>query len=423
MIKGTATQDILLKKTLNPKKIQLAIAAGLLFCLALAYAFPRFTQLARADLVVAEGSLRLSTVRRGDLLREIVAQGRVVAANSPTLFSPEQGFVDLKVNAGDSVKKEQLLAVTISPELNELLAQESANLARIQTEFERQKIQTKRRKLELQQVEDLSKVNLKAMDREKRRADEAMKTQLISKLDYEKAQDDLEKAVLEYKQAKQNNALEQEMLDFELQTLQLEVESQQLTVNSLQRRVDALKITSPVDGMVGNVQVQQRQAVSVNQALITVVDLTAFEIEATVPEGYADDLSPLMTAEIKLNENTYPGELTAISPEVVNNQVVTRIRFTGTSPENLRQNQRLTARIFLENKQDVLIVDRGPFVDSFDGTVFKKEGNKAIRVPVVLGSMTPRYVEILDGLSPSEVIITSAVPSTTKSTQELLITN
>ena len=423
MIKGTATQDILLKRTMNPKKIQLSVVVGLLFCLALVYAVPHYSQLARADLVVSKDSLRLSTVRRGDLLREIVAQGRVVAANSPTLFSPEQGFVDLKVKAGDAVKQDQLLAITLSPELNELLAQESSNLTRIQVELERQKIQTKRRKLELQQAEDLAKVNLKAMDREKRRADDAMKVQLISKLDYEKAQDDLERAILEHEQAKQNNALEQEILDFELRTLQLDVERQQIMVDSLQRRVDALNITSPVDGMVGNVQVQQRQAVAVNQALITVVDLTAFEVEAAVPEGYADDLSPQMTAEINLNGNTYSGELTAISPEVVNSQVVTRIRFTGAQPENLRQNQRMTTRIFLENKPDVLMVDRGSFVDGFDGSVFRKEGNKAIRVPVILGSTTPRHVEILDGLSANDVVIISSVASATKSTKELLITN
>ena len=39
------------------------------------------------------------------------------------------------------------------------------------------------------------------------------------------------------------------------------------------------------------------------------------------------------------------GAVTAIAPEVIANQVKVRLRFTGEVPENLRQNQRLTARI------------------------------------------------------------------------------
>lgn len=422
MIKGTAAQDILLSRKRNPKKIVVYAVAGIALVIGLSFAIPHYSQVFTADLTVPENSLRLSKVRRGELTRDIISQGRIVAANSPTLFSPEQGFIDLKVKAGDTVNRGQILAVTLSPDLNELLAQEKSNLARMQVELERQKIQAKRRKLELQQAEDLAQVNLKAMDREKRRADEAIKIELISQLDYEKSKDELDRAKLEYAQAVQNNRLEQESLDFDGRTLTLQVESQQLLVDGLQRRVNGLTVISPVDGMVGNIQVEQRQAVAANQPLITVVDLTAFEVEATVSEGYADDLAPLMDAEISLNGKTYAGQLTAISPEVVSSQVITRIRFSNSVPENLRQNQRLTARILLENKNNVLMVDRGSFVDNFDGTIFKREGNRAVRVPVVLGSTSLRHVEILDGLNTDDVVIVSAVPAG-KATRELLITN
>lgn len=422
MIKGTAAQDVLLSRERNPKKIAVYAVAGIALVTGLSIAIPHYSQVFTADLMMPENSLRLSKVRRGELTREIISQGRIVAANSPTLFSPEQGFIDLKVKAGDTVNRGQILAVTLSPDLNELLAQEKSNLARMQVELERQKIQAKRRKLELQQAEDLARVNLKAMDREKRRADEAIEIDLISRLDYEKSRDELDRAELEYAQAIQNNRLEQESLDFDGRTLTLQAESQQLLVDGLQRRVNGLTVISPVDGMVGNIQVEQRQAVAANQPLITVVDLTAFEVEATVSEGYADDLAPLMDAEISLNGKTYAGQLTAISPEVVNGQVITRIRFSNSVPENLRQNQRLTARILLENKNNVLMVDRGSFVDNFDGTIFKREGNRAIRVPVVLGSTSLRHVEILDGLNTDDVVIVSAVPAG-KATRELLITN
>lgn len=421
MIKGTSATDVIVTKRFNTTKVKFMVLLAAIFTAGLTYAIPHYLQVASADLVVSEDSLRLSTVRRGELLREVISQGRIVAANSPTLFSPEQGFVNLKVKAGDRVKKDQLLAQTISPLLNELHAREESNLARIKNELARQKIQTKRRKFELQQTEDMAQVDLKAMDREKRRADESIAKDLISRLDFERAQDDLNRAKLIYSQAKQNNLLEQESLDFDVTTLELQVKSQALLVAGLLRRVNELNVVSPVNGMVGNVQVEPRQAVTANQALITVVDLSAFEIEATVSEGYADDLAPLMAAEIRLNGQSYAGELTAISPEVVNSQVITRIRFTGTVPKNLRQNQRLTARIVLESKPGVLMLDRGSFVDSFNGTVFKKVGDTAVRIPVTLGSKSLRHIEIVDGLSVNDVVIVSAIAAK-RNTQNILIT-
>lgn len=422
MIKGTAAQDVFLTGTFNRKRMKAIIAGCVLVAVSLAYAVPHYAQLFTADLVLREDALRLSTVRRGELVREVVSQGRIVAANSPTLFSPEQGFVDLRVKAGESVENGQLLAVVASPDLKELLDRESSNLERMKIELERQKIQSKRRRFELQQAEDLAKVNLVAMDREQRRAEKAIERGLISELDYEEAVDNLERARLEHRQARQNNTLEQESLSFDVSTLMLQLESQQTLVNGLQRRVNGLQVTSPVEGMVGNVQVRPGQAVAANEPLITVVDLTAFEIEAMVSEGYADELAPHMEVEISLNGAVYAGELTAISPEVVGNQVVTGVRFSGTPPANLRQNQRLTARILLENKSDVLMVDRGSFVDNFDGTVFRKEGDKATRVPVVIGSRSLRHVEILGGLEEGDIVITSAVQAD-RSTEEILIAN
>lgn len=421
MIEDTSAQDVVLTRELNRKKIAFIVILGLIAVLGLSWALPHYSQVVTADLVVTEDSLRLSTVRRGELLLEIVAQGRVVAANSPTLFSTEQGFIDLQVQAGDRVHQGQVLATVLSPDLNELYEQEISSLSRIKNELERQLIQVKRNKFELQQTEDLAQVNLITMEREKRRADESFEREIISLLDFELARDELDRAKLVYKQAKQNNSLEQELLDFDIKTIKIKLESQRLSISSLERRIKALSIVSPLNGVIGNVQIQQRQAVSANQPLITVVDLSAFEIEASVTEGYADDLAPLMGVSIKLEGKNYPGELTAISPEVINSQVVVRIRFTATVPPNLRQNQRLSANIILEHKDDVLLVDRGSFVDTFDGTVFMKEGDQAVRIPVILGSRSLRHIEIIDGLEAGTEIIVSALAAD-RDTQEILIT-
>ncbi|MEO8741668.1 MAG: efflux RND transporter periplasmic adaptor subunit, partial [Lysobacteraceae bacterium] len=61
--------------------------------------------------------LRFATVTRGTLVRDASANGRVVAAVSPTLYAPVVAKVNLKVHAGDQVKKDQVLATLESPDL------------------------------------------------------------------------------------------------------------------------------------------------------------------------------------------------------------------------------------------------------------------------------------------------------------------
>lgn len=421
-IADTSAQDLMLGKAAIRKKRFAFMAVGLVIALLLLYAILYIAQASTTDLVIKQDAIRVASVKRGTLVREVVAQGRIVAANSPTLFSPEQGYIDIAVKAGDTVEKGQLLASITSPDVNELLARETANLTKLQADLGRQIIESKRRNLELEQMVAMAEVNVKAMAREENRSRQAVEKNLISQLAYEKARDDLDRSRLEFEQARQNRDLARESLDFDVESLAQQLKSQQLLVDALARRVSELRILSPVAGMVGNVQIVNRQAVAANQPLITIVDLTAFEVEADVSEGFANDMAPLMAADIMLGGGTYAGLLTAISPEVINGSVVARIRFAGELPANLRQSQRLTARILLENKPDTLMVDRGSFFDSVRGSVFKLQENEAHRVPVTLGSISLKHVEILDGLQEGDRIIISAIPAET-SDQHLLITH
>jgi HlyD family secretion protein len=241
-----------------------------------------------ADRVLSRASLRLAVVERGDLVREVMAQGRVVVANSPTLFSPEQGYVELKVKAGDAVTEGQLLAVVSSADLLELLAREQAQLSRLQADLAQQKIESEQSQLQLQQSLAMAKVELKAHQREMRRADKSFALRLISEFNHERQRDDLERAELEYHQAEQNLALSKNSMEFYDRSLQLQAESQKLIIQALERRIDELNIRSPVNGMVGNIEVNQKQVVAAHQPLITVVDLSTYENESSVTEGQAN---------------------------------------------------------------------------------------------------------------------------------------
>jgi HlyD family secretion protein len=361
-----------------------------------------------AEISVPRERVRIAEVSRGMFVRDVSAQGTVVAATSPTLYSPATGTVHFIVRAGDAVKKDQALAVVESPELRNELAREQATLAGLEVAVQRQGIDTRRQLLENQQAADLADVAIKAAQRELARSEDSWGKHLISERDYQKARDDAAAAAVNHKHAIDNAGLQKESLEFELRARRLERDRQRLVVQDLERRVDDLNVKSPVDGVVGTLAVAERTTVAQNAALLAVVDLSAFEIEFLVPESYGDDLGVGMDAEVTYAARKYAAKVSAVSPEVRQGQVTGRLRFSGDVPQGLRQNQRVSARIVLESRDNVLKVARGPFLDTAGGRIaYVVHDDIATRTPIRIGATSVSEIEILEGLSPGDQIIIS----------------
>jgi HlyD family secretion protein len=370
---------------------------------------PSVKRWANATVSVPFERVRTATVTRGDLVRDVSVQGRVVAAVRPTLYATAPGTISLQAEAGERVIAGQVLATVDSPELTNQLQQAEASLAQRKLDLERQRIESRQLALEKRKAADLAEVALIAARREKRRADVAKERGVIPDIDFEKAQDDLRNAELAYEHANADADLYDERLSFELRASAFEVDQQELVVADLERRVDNLSINSPVDGIVGDLLVDHKAAVTRDTPVMAVVDLSRFEIDVLVPEGYADDLAIGMTADIQSGGQRFEGELVAVSPEVVNNQVAARVRFVGESPLGLRQNQRLTTRILLAEYADVVMVQRGQFLDTGGGRMayVVSEDRVAERRQIRTGAYSLGAVEILAGLEPGETIVIS----------------
>ena len=411
MIRDTSAQDAAIDPAPAQRRRRRLILGGVAAAaLGIAAVSPALTRWSAADLSVDGSQLRYATVTRSRFVSDVAVQGQVVAAVSPTLYAATAGTVSTSVNAGDKVSKGQPLATIDSPELLSEFARERSTLLSLQAAYERQRIQTRAENAGNQQTVDLALVTLKAAERELERYRNAFQQGLVSRQEHDRREDQLAEAQVRYGHALQNAKMQAEKLSFELRTSELDVERQRGVVANFQRRVDELTVCSPVDGMVGSIAVQQRAAVMPNQPLLTVVDLSVFEIELAVPESYADDLALNMPAGITYGSSEYEGRLTSISPEVRNSQVVGRVRFAGEAPADLRQNQRVSVRIVLEEKADALVVDRGAFFESGGGRVaYKVDGGVARRTPIATGASSIAKVEIAQGLAEGDQIVISSL--------------
>jgi HlyD family secretion protein len=390
----------------------LALIAIGLFVVAGAIAFPAIRRWSRADRAVDATTLSIGTVTRGDLRRDVSVQGRVVAALHPTLIAPAAGSVSLRTNAGAVVKKGDVLAVIDSPELRSALQQASAQLLSLQADAERQKILSRQADARAKQLADLARTRLDASKRALRRAETLLKEGLLNRGDYEKAQDDVHVAELELEQATREIGSSQETGGFDVRTRALQANRQQAATAELQKKFEDLTIRAPFDGMIASVNVNDRDTVAANQAILNIVNLSSLELELTIPEEYANDSKIGTPVTMAFGAEEKPGHITAISPEVVGNQVTARAVPDGGWPEGMKQSQRLTTRLVFESKHDVIKVPRGAWLESGGGrSVWVVDGKTATKRDIAVGAASVSEVEILSGLQVGERVVTSDTSS------------
>lgn len=353
--------------------------------------------------------VRIAEVKRGDLIRDISADGKVITVNSPTLYAIAGGAVTLQVVAGDAVKKGQPLAVIDSPELRSKLVQEESTLASMEAEASRAQLDARIARLNARKVLDQAQVDHTTAQRDLERYQRGHAGGAVSDNELARAQDELEKAQIGLQTAQSDTGLQDQGATLDARNKRLLADRQQAVAAELRRQVDALTLRAPFDGQVGQVQIAQGTNVAINAPILSVVDLSEFEVEIRVPESFARDLAIAVPAQVTNQGTQYPAKVSAVSPEVVSGEVTARLRFDGgKQPPGLRQNQRLSARIVLDTRKNVLMVERGPFVEQEGGRwAWVVDGRSASRRPIQAGASSLGYVEIVSGLKEGDRIVVS----------------
>lgn len=407
MIRDTAAQDQPVTSP-APRWRKPALIAAIVLLVVLAIVL-----LARSWLGASSSAdssrLRIATVSQGDLVRDIAADGRVIAANSPVLYAISAGTVTLKVVAGDVVTAGQELAVIDSPELRSKLVQEQSTLAGLEAQASRATLDARLARANASKLTDQANLERQAAARELERNQRGFEGGAVAQVYLAKAEDDLRKAQINLLHAGTDAQLQGQAATLDASNAQQLAQRQRAVVAEVQRQVDALTLRAPFDGQVGQVQATQHTQVAANAPVLGVVDLSRFEVEIRVPESFARDLAIGMPAQLTSGSGQpFPAEIAAVSPEVVNGEVTARLRFSAEQPPGLRQNQRMSARVLLDTRRNVLKLERGPFVEQGAGRqAWVMEGNTAVRRPVQLGVSSLGEVEVLSGLKPGDRVVVS----------------
>lgn len=408
MIKDTSTTDIARPAKRLQAKLPYVVLVGGLLVVAVAFAYPRFRDWSDTDRSYPADRVRIAEVRRGAFEQSVAADGKIVAEIKPTLFAPAEGVITLNIKPGDMVEKGQVLATVANSDLLTQLKQSETALVKAEIEQSRRELETRQLVVEGEQNRAVSLVKLEGARRNLERYEKALRDQTVSRENFEKVQDELQIVEQTDRSIDTSNKLLADRLAFELRSRELEIKQQRVLTEDFRRQVDELTIRAPITGQIGTVMVADQDSVTPNQPVMTVVDLTAYGVLIQVPESYARDLSAGLSTVITYEGRPYRGEITSMSAEVIANAIEARAKFVEKPEGDLKQNQRVSLKIYFQTIEDAVMVARGPFLEAGGGKLaYVVEGNQAHAVPITLGAIGTSEVQVISGLKPGDKIVIS----------------
>lgn len=339
---------------------------------------------------------KLAKVEKGDLAKSVVATGKVEPITKVEVKSKASGIVKkLLVDAGDRVKKGQLLAQLDKEEISAQVAQSraglqaaEASLKSAQADFERAKV-------------DAEGPDVPLLKRAYERATGMAKEGVVSTSALEDAQKNYEMAL-----NKQNAAKAQvTVLKAKIAQAEAQVAQDKANLEQLEEQLSYTDIISPIDGVILSRNVEMGDAVSSILVLgssatlvMTLGDTSEVYVKGKVDESDIGKVYLGQPARIKVEsfkDKTFNGHVTKISPMGVEKDNVTtfEVRVSINNPGGeLKAEMTANAEIILEEHKNVLQIPEGSII-------YDNQKKASVEVPDPKGKEGKRKVAVNIGIS------------------------
>jgi membrane fusion protein (multidrug efflux system) len=197
---------------------------------------------------------------------------------------------------------------------------------------------------------------------------------------------------------------------------QLELADRQESFKNLQLQLNWTRIRSLSEGYITERLIEMGDKVNANQQVYTIEDFRPLLIRVFVPTSDAIKLTPGMDSEVTTDiipGAMFPGDVKLINPRIdVQTGTVKVTVEVDDETLRLKPGMFVEVRIVIGMKEDVLVIPRKAILYKQNKTyVFVTERGQATQREVSLGLTEEDHVEVTDGLTEGEAIVTVGVES------------
>ncbi|MBI2234493.1 MAG: efflux RND transporter periplasmic adaptor subunit [Micavibrio aeruginosavorus] len=188
--------------------------------------------------------------------------------------------------------------------------------------------------------------------------------------------------------------------------------SDKAAVDLAEAQLDKATISAPFDGIAGLRQVSVGDYVNPGQPMVNYESIDPLKVDFRIAEVYLAALKP--GQEIQVTVDAFPGkvftgEVYAIDPRVDSAGRAVVLRAKLPNPDKLlRPGLFARVKLVVERKESAIMVDEQALVPQGDQQfIYKIIDGKAVQTPVKTGIRRGGKVEITEGLSTDDTIVTA----------------
>lgn len=349
-------------------------------------------------------------VARGEFVHEVTGVGTLHAPEVRAVTNRSEGVVErVRVLAGQIVEPDDVLAELSSPSLLQELAKAKSELATAEIEEALRKAEAEDSYLDLL-------VALAAAEADYTTA--RIETEIQQRLVQQGATSALEaqRALVRAEQLKKNlEAVQAQVARYPETSAARDaaaaarLEQMRRDVARLEEQVDDLNVRAGLAGVVQEMKVEEGQRLVMGSEVARIVNPRILIARVRVSERDAAFVEPGQPTRLEMGRLTVNGKVTRVEPTVRDRLVTVDIALVDASTPGLRPDLSVTARIEIDRAPDTLILDRpaGLRDDARSAELFVLDGGggRARRVDVALGRISPRQIEIKNGLDVGDRVV------------------
>jgi HlyD family secretion protein len=351
--------------------------------------------------------MTIATADQGNLQITVQGSGVVIPNYEEVITAPFRSKVlkilrtpGVKVNTGDT-----LLILD-----NEMAAND---LKRLENELDLKGIQKEKLKIQIREMEedfDISRQireirieNLKsAYDAEVYLNKRGGSTKDVIR----KAKTEWDIAVLELRQAVNNQLNKLQASEAGIRELETQIRIQKIAIIEARNLVDQAFVRAPFAGSLSSVLSQPGAMTGEGTEIARVADFSKYRIRGTISNSWAGKIMTGQQVLIRVKNKMLNGILENIMPSVSDGMLECLIRINETDITDLRPNQQLEIRVVVSFKDGVVRLPNGPYYKSPGALhLYVIRGKKAFRTQVVLGEASFDFVEVISGIEKGEKVI------------------
>jgi HlyD family secretion protein len=357
----------------------------------------------------------ISTVKRGEMVREVNGNGTLVPQVTRWIPAPADGRVEkILVQAGVEVSAGTVIVELSNPQAEQQAVDTALQVKTAEADAENLKVKLESDSMTQQSQIATIKAEYSQAKLQLDTDEELGRKGLVAALNLKISRVKVEDLANRLRVEQERLAISGKSTRAQLNAQQSRVDQFRALAKLKQEQVDALKVRAGTNGVLQQVIVQEGQQLTPGTNIARIADPASLKAELKVAETQINDVKEGQTAVVDTRNGLIQGRVSRIDPAAREGTFTVDVTFSEALPSSARPDLSVDGKIELERLRNVLYVDRPAFGQAQQTVgMFKltPDGQEAARTQVRLGRTSVSTVEVIDGLREGDQVIISDTTS------------